>query len=167
MQNNQGSQKTRRYGASYQEIIDAMTEQGNTQLQIDVGILKTQVSNIITLCDKMDKVIERLMEGRERIVNQIYDDMAEDKKDNTEDIKELHSRITTVDRNLSNKLESVEEKIMAEIKSLRQEITNRQEAEDTKIDKILEWKWMAAGGIVVLAWLISNLKFDTILKLFN
>ena len=166
MQDYQSSQKTRRNRDSCEEVIHDM-EQQNTQLQVEVGILKTQVANIIVLCDKMDKVIERLAEGRERIVNQIYEDMNEEKKDTTEDIKELHSRITTVDRNLTEKLDSVEDKIMAEIKSLRQEMADRAEKEDSKIEKILEWKWMAAGGIVVVAWLLSNIKFDTISKLFN
>lgn len=142
-------------------------EQQNTQLQVEVGILKTQVANIIALCDKMDTVIEKLADGRERLVNQIYDDMEEDKKATTEDIKELHSRITTVDRNLTDKLESVEDKIMAEIRSLRRDMMERAQKEDDKIEKILEWKWMAAGGIVIIAWLLSNIKFDTIAKLLN
>ena len=147
--------------------MDFMTENQGTQLQVEVGILKTQVANIVQLCDKMDAVIEKLSEGREKIVNQIYEDMAEERKDTTEDIKELHSRITTVDRNLTEKLESVEDKIMAEIRSLRRDMMERAQKEDDKIDKILEWKWTAAGGIIAVAWLLSYIKFDTIAKIFN
>ena len=166
MQNYKGSQKTRRNRDSCEEIIHDMETQ-NTQLQVEVGILKTQVANIITLCDKMDAVIEKLSEGREKIVDQIYEDMAEERKETTEDIKELHSRITTVDRNLTDKLESVEDKIMAEIRSLRRDMLERSQKEDSKIDKILEWKWMAAGGILVVTWLLSHIKFDIITKLLN
>ena len=166
MQNHQGSQKTRGNRNPYEEIILAMSDQ-NTQLQVEVGVLKTQVANIITLCDKMDAVIEKLADGREKTVSQIYDDMEENRKDNAEDIKELHSRITTVDRNLTDKLESVEDKIMAEIRSLRRDMMDRSQKEDDKIDQILQWKWMAAGGIVIIAWLLSNIKFDTIVKIFN
>lgn len=164
MQKNQGSQKTRGYRPSRQEII---MDQEVTQIKVDVGILKTQVANITALCDKMDKVIERLMTNQEKIVGDIYDDMTEEKKDTTEDIKELHSRITTVDRNLTEKLESVEDKIMAEIKTLRKDIADHNKTEDGKIDKILEWKWMAAGGILILAWLLSHTKADIITKLLN
>ena len=166
MQNNQGSQKVRGNRNPYQEIIHDMETQ-NTQLQVEVGILKTQVANIIQLCDKMDAVIEKLSEGREKIVDQIYEDMADERKETTEDIKELHSRITTVDRNLTDKLESVEDKIMAEIRSLRRDMLERSQKEDSKIDKILEWKWMAAGGILVVTWLLSHIKFDIITKLLN
>ena len=163
MQKNQGSQKTRRYSPSRQEIMD----QEFTQVKVDVGVLKTQVANITTLCDKIDKVIDRLMASQERIVNEIYTDMSEERKDTTEDIKELHSRITTVDRNLTEKLESVEDKIMAEIKTLRNDIATHNDKEDSEIRKILEWKWTAAGGILMLAWLLSHKHFDIIEKLLN
>jgi prefoldin subunit 5 len=138
-----------------------------TQLQVDVGILQTKVANITLLCDKMDKVIERLFNNQEKYVNDIYDDMNTEKRDTGEDIKELHSRITTVDRNLTEKLESVEDKIMAEIKVLRNDIATHNQKEDAELSKILEWKWMAAGGILVLTWLLSHIKFDIITKLLN
>ena len=60
------------------------------QIKVDVGILKTQVSNITELCDKMDKVIEKLVDSQDRIVNQIYNDMEKRKQDTVNDSKELH-----------------------------------------------------------------------------
>lgn len=144
-----------------------MTDKDITQLKVDVEVLKTQVSSITTLCDKMDKVIERLMLNQEKIVNDIYDDMDKEKQDTTQDIKELHSRITTVDRNLSDKIELTERRIMEEIRSLHKEIKEHNLKEDNELRKIMEWKWMAAGGIVVLAWLLSHVKFDIISKLVN
>lgn len=169
MQNNKSSQKTRRYKntrQSGQEII-TMIDQDYTQLQVDVGVLKTQVATITSLCDKMDKVIEKLMDNQDRLVNQIYDDMDERKKDTVSDIKELHSRITTVDRNFTDKLELTERRIMEQIENLRRDIAEHNKKEDSELKKILEWKWMAAGGIVVLAWLFSHIKFDIITKLLN
>jgi len=167
MQNNQGTQKTRRYKNTRQEVIITMSDQDFTQLQVDVGVLKTQVATITTLCDKMDKVIEKLMDNQDRLVNQIYDDMDERKKDTVSDIKELHSRITTVDRNFSDKLELTERRIMEQIQNLRKDITDHNKKEDDQINKILEWKWMAAGGIIVITWLLAHIKFDIITKLLN
>jgi acetate kinase len=137
------------------------------ELKVDVGVLKTQVSSITNLCDKMDKVIEKLVDNQDRIVNQIYNDMQkrEDEKDN--DVKELHSRITTVDRNLSDKIELTERRIMDEIKNLRATITEHNKKEDQELKKILEWKWMAAGGIVVLVWVVSNVNLSVLGKLFS
>jgi len=136
-------------------------------MMVDVGVLKTQVASITQLCGKMDKVIERLMDNQDRIVNQIYIDMDKRKQDTVEDIKELHSRITTTDRSLADKIELTERRIMEEISKLRKDITDHNKKEDSEIQKILEWKWTAAGGIVVIVWLLSHVKFDTITKLLN
>jgi predicted RNase H-like nuclease (RuvC/YqgF family) len=136
-------------------------------LKVDVEVLKTQVSNITDLCKKMDSVIEKLVANHDRMVNQIYDDMNERKKDTLSDIKELHSRITTVDRNLTDKLELTERRIMDEIKSLREDIAEHNKVEDRELKKILQWKWMAAGGVVALAWVVSHINLDMLSKLFN
>ena len=142
-------------------------EEEYVDMKVDVGILKTQVASLTQLCDKMDKVIEKLMDNQEKMINQVYTDMEKRKTDTVNDIKELHSRITTVDRNLSDKIELTERRIMEEIKSLRQHIDQHNKKEDSEIKKILEWKWMAAGGIIVAVWLISNVNLDIIGKLFK
>lgn len=135
-------------------------------LKVDVEVLKTQISNITNLCQKMDTIIEKLVDNHDRMVNQIYNDMNK-KEDNTgQDIKELNSRISTVDKNLSDKIELTERRIMDEIKSLRSTIDEHNQKEDDDLKKILQWKWMVVGGVIVLAWLISNIKIEALLALF-
>jgi predicted nucleic acid-binding Zn-ribbon protein len=135
-------------------------------LKVDVEVLKTQISNITHLCEKMDTIIEKLVDNHDRMVNQIYDDMNKRKDDTIQDIKELHSRITTVDRNMTDKLELTERRIMDEIKSLRSTIDEHNKKEDEDLKKIFQWKWMVAGGVIVLAWIISNIKIEALLALF-
>lgn len=137
------------------------------ELKIDVEVLKEKVDNITHLCSKMDQVIEKLVDNHDRIVTQIYNDMEQRKRDTVEDVKELHSRITTVDRNLSDKIELTERRIMDEIKSLRHTIDEHNKKEDDDLKKIFQWKWMVAGGVVVLAWLISNVNMTVLAKLFG
>jgi hypothetical protein len=137
------------------------------ELKIDVEVLKEKVENITHLCTKMDQVIEKLVDNHDRIVTQIYNDMEQRKRDTVEDVKELHSRITTVDRNLSDKIELTERRIMDEIKSLRHTIDEHNKKEDDDLKKIFQWKWMVAGGVVVLAWLISNVNMTVLAKLFG
>ena len=136
-------------------------------IKVDVSVLKEKVSTLTDLCNKMDRVIEKLTDNQTALANQIYNDMDKRKEDTVSDIKELHSRITTVDRNLSDKIELTERRIMDEIKSLREHITAHNDKEDENIKKLSQWKWMVAGGVVVLAWIISNIKLDQLAKLFN
>jgi exonuclease VII large subunit len=136
------------------------------ELKVDVGILKNQVVTLTQLCNKMDSVIEKLVENQQKMAENIYDDMDKRKSETTGDIKELHSRITTVDRNLSDKIELTERRIMEEIKSLRTHIEEHNKKEDGDLKKILQWKWMVVGGAVALAWVLSNVNLTVLGKLF-
>ena len=137
------------------------------ELKVDVEVLKNQVLTITQLCGKMDSVIEKLVDNHDRMVNQIYNDMEKRKADTNADIKELHSRITTISREVADKVELTERRIMEEIKSLRDEIAKHNKKEDDDLKKLLQWKWMVAGGVIVLAWVISNVNLTALSKLFN
>ena len=137
------------------------------ELKVDVEVLKNQVLTITQLCGKMDSVIEKLVDNHDRMVNQIYADMEKRKADTNSDIKELHSRITTISREVADKVELTERRIMDEIKSLREDIAEHNKKEDDDLRKILQWKWMVAGGVVVLAWVISNVNLAALSKVFN
>jgi uncharacterized protein YukE len=136
-------------------------------LKVDVSVLKEKVTTLTMLCDKMDRVIEKLADNQLDLAGQIYQDMDKRKEQTVSDIKELHSRITTTDRNLSDKIELTERRIMDEIKSLRECIDahNTKEAEDMK--KLSQWKWMVVGGVIAVSWLITNVKLETLGKLFG
>ena len=137
------------------------------ELKVDVEVLKNQVLTITQLCGKMDSVIEKLVDNHDRMVNQIYTDMEKRKADTNNDIKELHSRITTISREVADKVELTERRIMEEIKSLREDIAEHNKKEDDDLKAIKQWKWMVVGGVVVLAWLISNLNLAALSKVFN
>ena len=137
------------------------------ELKVDVEVLKNQVLTITQLCGKMDSVIEKLVDNHDRMVNQIYTDMEKRKADTNADIKDLHSRITTISREVADKVELTERRIMDEIKSLREDIAEHNKKEDDDLRKILQWKWMVAGGVIVLAWVISNVNLAALSKVFN
>ena len=140
---------------------------GDVALRVEVGVLKEKVNSIADLCEKMDRAIVKLTDNNQIMTNQIYNDMDKRKEDTVNDIKELHSRITTTDRNLSDKIELTERRIMDEIKSLRDHITEHNQKEDSDMKAMLQWRWMIAGGVIVLAWIISNVKLEFLAKLLN
>jgi predicted nucleic acid-binding Zn-ribbon protein len=76
------------------------------------------------------------------------------------DIKEIHQRIDTV----LDKMESSNKEIMDEFKSLRKDMSEHNKQEKDALDALLKWKWMVAGGIIAISWLISHVNPDTISK---
>ena len=131
-----------------------------SEIKVDVGVLKTQVLTLSALCNKMDQVIEKLVDQHDRHLSGVYNDMDKRRLETEADIKDIHDRIDTV----LQKMETSNTKIMDEFKSLRSEMTEHNKKEKESLDKLLQWKWMVAGGIIVLSWLISHANLDTLLK---
>jgi hypoxanthine-guanine phosphoribosyltransferase len=134
-----------------------------TELKVDVGVLKTQVVTLTSLCQKMDQVIEKLVMQQERYATQIYKEIEQKRMEKNAEIKDIHDRIDTV----IDKVQITELRIMEEIKELRAEIAENNKSEKDSLDKINQYKWMLAGGIIVLSWLISHVNTDTITKLLH
>jgi predicted nucleic acid-binding Zn-ribbon protein len=118
------------------------------------------------------------MEMTERIaklevqVDAIKDDVSELKGD----VKDLHSRITTGNREILDKIDSMESKMGSRMddsakaaKKQHDEIEKNLRVDIIKIidrvDVLERWRWMIVGGAVALGYLISHLElFFNILK---
>jgi DNA anti-recombination protein RmuC len=131
-----------------------------SEIKVDVGVLKTQVLTLSALCNKMDQVIEKLVDQHDRHLSKVYDDMDDQRKEKDSDITEIHTRIDMV----LDKVQESEKCIMEEIKQLKDTMTSHVEASRDQYEKLNQWKWTLAGGIIVVTWLISHSSFDTILK---
>jgi hypothetical protein len=130
----------------------AVDEREFLKTQVDVGVLKEQVSSISALCGKMDIVIQKLVEQNDRHIAQVYKDMDKRRLETDADIKEIHDRIDTV----LDKVQMTELRLMEELKSMRTDLMNHNKQEKDQLDKLLQWKWMIVGGIAAVAWLASN-----------
>ena len=140
-----------------------MAEFDDTDIKVDIGVLKTQVLTLSALCNKMDQVIEKLVDQHDRHIAKVYTDMDNRRLETEADIKEIHQRIDTV----LDKMETSNKEIMDEFKSLRKDMSEHNKQEKDALDKLLQWKWMVAGGIIAISWLISNFNLDTISKLIK
>ena len=129
-------------------------------LKVDVGVLKTQVLTLSSLCNKMDQVIEKLVDQHDRHITKVYNDMDNRRLETDSDVKEIHDRIDTV----LDKVQQSELRIMAEIKDLKETMSDHVSASKTQYEKLNQWKWTIAGGIIVVTWLISHSNLDTIVK---
>jgi DNA-directed RNA polymerase sigma subunit (sigma70/sigma32) len=129
-------------------------------IKVDVGILKTQVLTLSALCSKMDQVIEKLVDQHDRHIAKVYTDMDNRRLETDADVKEIHDRIDIV----LDKVQESERRIMEEMKGLKKCLNEHNESSKIQFEKINQWKWTIAGGILVLSWLISHSNLDTIVK---
>ena len=136
--------------------------------KIDVGVLKEQTATLTQLCQKMDSVIEKLVEQHDRHIAKVYTDMEKRRLEtegdikgivskNEADVKEIHGRIDVV----LDKVQSTELRLLDEIKGFRKELGEHTQNSQESFEKLNSWKWMVAGGILALSWLFSHINLDT------
>lgn len=129
-------------------------------IKVDVGVLKTQILTLSSLCSKMDQVIEKLVDQHDRHIAKVYDDMENRRLETDSDVKEIHDRIDTV----LEKVQDSERRLMDEMKSLKKSMSEHSETSKLQFERLNQWKWSIAGGILVISWLISHSNLDTIVK---
>lgn len=155
-----------------------------TSVNTEVELLKKDITLINDVFKKLDTTIEKLEEltaSMTKILS-LHEQKLEyhERKDQdldrlielrrTEllnDIKELHSRVTTVNRELTTQIEHTETKITSEIKALKEHITQEHKQASNVVEQIQRWKWMILGGSAAVMWLISSVNFAALSKLFK
>ncbi len=65
------------------------------------------------------------------------------------DLKELHSRITTNTRELREHQIAAENKMLAEMRGIRTQL-------DSRVAVLEKWRWIIVGGSIIIGLLISN-----------
>jgi len=154
--------------------------------RVEIELLKKDVNIMASLCEKFDTTIDKMqeiasnlsrmvslqeqrLENQEETTKEIQSVLEMRRVEHNNDIKELHSRITTVNRELSDKIEETEKTILTELQGIRKEIKESHTREDASFSKRLAqietWKYMMMGGIVVITWILAKSDISKIFKL--
>lgn len=134
-----------------------------TTADAELAVLKNVVTRIDTSIAAMSEVssnIGKLLAVHEERLNQL-------EKDNTTvtlDIRDIHSRITTMSREIVEKIESTERCLENKIKESN-ETTNKKLSEmsgemkkiDERVGFLERWKWMVLGGALAIGWVVAKL----------
>jgi predicted nucleic acid-binding Zn-ribbon protein len=92
----------------------------------------------------------------------------EDVKDLKADVKEVHSRITTGNREIIEKIEAMDQRLDAKLNKSA-EVAKQQHNEiqieiqkdikniAVRVDVLERWRWMIAGGAVVLGYIVGHI----------
>ena len=113
--------------------------------RLDVAVEKlTEVSRSIS---QMLAVHENRIDTQEKVSDQLTDLIEQRRKESNEDIKELHSRITTTTRELSDKIDDTEKKVLFKLAELQ-----------ARPHPLYENKyvWMSVGGLFVILWILDH-----------
>ena len=145
-------------------------------VELQVGLLEKDVQQTTKLLEKISESLDKMSEISTNLSRMIT--LHEQKHEQhekvesylKEDVKELHSRITTVNRELHDKIEEIEKHISNKIDSLRVElISSRKSGEGTSkfMKEIDRYKWMIAGAVIAIGWIIGNVNLTALGNLFK
>ena len=156
-------------------------EQDINNLKLEVGLLKKDHEQMVTITSKLSDSIEKIQEMNSNLLRMIslhdqqHDNHKRIESEMKEDIKDLHSRITTTTRELHDKIDDVErhlaEKIDAITRELKRHETNDEQRNKNKvtdmISKIENYKFLILGITLAAGFFLGNLNTGLLGILFK
>jgi len=153
-------------------------------LETEIAIVKNDVNQIGRLFSKLeialDKITDvnasigqmlavheqRLVDSEKEFVYIKKEIDAADEKMNNE-IKEIHSRLTTNTREIERKMSDEIDKVLAAIKDLKKSIDDHEQDVEDRLVSLEKWRWIILGAFTTGAFLLGNgVTFSKILGIF-
>ncbi len=142
------------------------------QMDVKVNLLERDIQSTDRLCEKLSESIEKLQEVNISLTRMIslheqrHEQHERVESELKEDIKDLHSRITTTTRELHDRIDEVERHIASKIDSLRVELKQHEQKDGAKIPEILKevdrYKWMILGAAIAVGWILGNVNLGVL-----
>jgi ABC-type transporter Mla subunit MlaD len=145
-----------------------------------IAVVQEAVKSNAELLSKLDENLEKLTDvtvnlnrilavhdekitQQERKQDDIFELIEQRRQEMSEDIKELHSRITSVQRELGNDISQTENRIMRGIEDLKSELkidqkyhNEKQKTLDERISALEKWRYMLVGAGIVGGYMLTK-----------
>ena len=146
-------------------------------IEMKANLLEKDIQANNRLCERLSESVEKLQEINVSLMRMItlheqrHEQHERVENELKEDIKDLHSRITTTTRELHERIDEVERHITDKIDSLRLELQQHERRDGTKLPEILreidKYKWMILGGAIAIGWIIGHVNLESLGKLLK
>ena len=152
------------------------------EIETQVAIIQNDINRQNVVIGKIEAMIEKLGEVSNSVAkllavheeklsqhqethSELYALVENQKTGIQADVKDLHSRITTVQRELSNNISEVEKSLKAALKTgldeIKTAITNEtatiERDHENRIRDLERWRWIIMGGSIVAGAFVRDL----------
>ena len=131
-----------------------------SDLNTEVQLLKKEVSDMKMIYSRLDKAIEkisdvsnsinRMLAVHEEKISQQEESQIRTEQEINNDIKELHSRISTNTRELMNLMSEQHKEQTDKMTKLEIELQGR-------VGVLEKWRWIIIGGSIVVGFIIQKM----------
>ena len=115
--------------------------------RLEIAIDK--LSEIVISCKQMLAQQEQKLQKAEQTDDDIFITLESRRKEWDNDLKELHSRISTQARDLRELQHQSEGKLLNEIRAVRTQL-------DERVGVLEKWRWVIIGGSIIIGLMMSN-----------
>ena len=115
--------------------------------RLEVAIEK--LSDIGISCKQMLSQQQTRLERAEQTDDDIFITLESRRKEWDNDLKELHSRITTNSRELREHQIQSEQTMLNELRSMKTQLSER-------VGVLEKWRWLIIGGSIIIGLMMSN-----------
>ena len=115
--------------------------------RLEVAIDK--LSEIVISCKQMLAQQEQKLQKAEQTDDDIFITLESRRKEWDNDLKDLHSRISTQARDLRESQYQLENKLLNEIRAVRTQLSER-------VGVLEKWRWLIIGGAIIIGLMMSN-----------
>jgi ABC-type transporter Mla subunit MlaD len=159
-------------------------------LETQIAVVEQEINSTRDIVDRLNNAIEKLtalttdigkilavhdqrLERGEKATNDIFDLLEKRRQEMNEDIKELHSRITTTTRELSQEISDTRKCVVDGIDDLKKELKEDQKFHNDKQTKLEErinalekWRYMLVGAGIAGGFILNKLlaTIDIVIK---
>ena len=138
--------------------------------------IENQVETLRDIASDLKRMLavhDEKLNQHERKQDDIFELIEQRRNEMSDDIKELHSRITTVQRELSTEISATENRIVAGITELKDELkvdqefhNKKQKSLDERIQTLERWRYILLGAGIAGGFFLTKFSsmFEIIVK---
>ena len=108
-----------------------------------------KLTEVSIACKQMLAQQEQKLSQAEQTDDDIFITLESRRKEWDNDLKELHSRITTNTRELREFQIQSENNMLGELRAMRQQLSER-------VGVLEKWRWLIIGGSIIIGLMMSN-----------
>lgn len=150
-------------------------DQQLADVKLKTSLLEKDILQSEKVLNKLSDSIQKIQELSVNIMQMLtlheskHQHHAQAEEDLKEDYKELHSRITTVNRELHERIDQVERHITERIDALRSDLANhkKQDKDENGLDFFEKWKYIIVVGVLIVGYIGGQLNSAQILNLIK
>ena len=152
------------------------------KIQENVVSLQKDMAKVDALVERLDVTIEKLTEvsanvsqllavqenrlvTQEKMADKLQEHLENNKKETEISFKEVYSKISMIEKELTEDMEETKDKVIQRIDELSKEGTGQHNALNDRISKIERYMWLLIGGATIIGFLLNN--SEILAKIFS